>query len=309
MKSIFTSFFTLVAFVALAQFQAPKLEVGLDFGPRHPEVWAFGKMHVAANELFGGLGIYVSPEYKPNVYFSEDQTNYYFRIPVGLTFRTNTPISLHGGIDPFTAYTDASGQLHMRKELGIRYHLGPWVLQTSYGFYAGSTFGVGYQFNTEGSPDPYTSKQKNRRMLDREALQPRVDTVAITDTIIIERVVIKEMVKEVEKEPTLTLIATVRFEFNSTAYTASSRGLIEDIVNTIKADPNRQIVLIGHTDEAGSENFNYILGMERAQRIANELAITYGIPSGQIDVRSEGKTNPISDDDKSKNRRVGVYLK
>ncbi|MBT5024968.1 MAG: OmpA family protein, partial [Flavobacteriales bacterium] len=65
----------------------------------------------------------------------------------------------------------------------------------------------------------------------------------------------------------------------------------------------------GHTDEAGSENFNYILGMERAQRIANELAITYGIPSGQIDVRSEGKTNPISDDDKSKNRRVGVYLK
>jgi outer membrane protein OmpA-like peptidoglycan-associated protein len=49
--------------------------------------------------------------------------------------------------------------------------------------------------------------------------------------------------------------------------------------------------------------------MERAQRIANELAITYGIPSGQIDVRSEGKTNPISDDDKSKNRRVGVYLK
>ncbi|MBT4528623.1 MAG: OmpA family protein, partial [Flavobacteriales bacterium] len=66
---------------------------------------------------------------------------------------------------------------------------------------------------------------------------------------------------------------------------------------------------IGHTDEAGSENFNYILGMERAQRIANELAITYGIPSGQIDVRSEGKTKPISKDDKGKNRRVGVYLK
>jgi len=309
MKKFFTSLFTLMALATFAQFQAPKLEIGLGLGANHPEVGAFGKMNIAANELFGGLGFYVSPEFKPNVYFSEDDTDYYFRIPVGLTFRTNTPISLHAGLDPFTAYKDASGQLHMRKELGIRYHLGPWVLQTSYGFYAGSTFGVGYQFNTEGSPDPYTSKRENRRMLDREALQPRVDTVTITDTIIVERVVIKEVVKVVEKEPTMTLIATVRFEFNSTAYTASSRGLIEDVVNTVKADPNRQIVLIGHTDEAGSENFNYNLGMERAQRIANELAITYGIPSGQIDVRSEGKTNPVSDDDKSKNRRVGVYLK
>ena len=313
MKTLFSSLFALMAFATFAQFQAPKLEIGLGLGARHPEVGAFGKMHFAANELFGGLGVYVSPEFKPNVYFSEDQTDYYFRIPVGLIFRTNTPISLHGGLDPFTAYTDASGQLHMRKELGIRYHLGPWVIHTSYGFYAGSTFGVGYQFGTEGSPDAYTSKGANRRMLGRKALEPRVDTVTIRDTIIIERVVIKEVIKEVvkvvEKEPTMTLIATVRFEFNSTAYTVSSKGLIEDIVNTVKADPNRQIVLIGHTDEAGSENFNYNLGMERAQRIANELATMYGIPAGQIDVRSEGKTNPISKDDKSQNRRVGVYLK
>ena len=304
MKKILTLFATVAAFGAFAQFQTPTFEVGAGMGPRHPEAGVFGKVHVAANEILSGVGLYVSAEYSPSDNYTEPTGDKYFRTPIGLTFRTNSDLSFVAAVDPINTWTDADGGLHMRKEVGIRYHTGPWVIQSAYGFYVGSTFSLAYTLGDDMSSRSYEGRGRRAR---RGKLEPRVDTVTIRDTVIQERVV--EKIQIVEKEPDLTLVATVYFQFDNDQYSVASRGAVEAIVEGHKEHPTKNIVLIGHTDESGSEQYNYTLGLDRARRVANDMAKKFGIPAGRIEVRSAGKTQPKSKDDHSANRRVEIYLK
>ncbi|MCA9626337.1 MAG: OmpA family protein [Myxococcales bacterium] len=57
-------------------------------------------------------------------------------------------------------------------------------------------------------------------------------------------------------------------------------------------DPNHrdaEIVLIGHTDTRGSDEYNQRLGMERAQTV-KDLLVSYGVPGARIQVRSAGES-------------------
>ncbi len=83
-------------------------------------------------------------------------------------------------------------------------------------------------------------------------------------------------------------------------------GVIRDI---LAAYPSQKLVIEGHADERGSEEYNLALGDRRAQAAKDFLA-SMGISEGQLTLISYGKDRPIcSDENEScwqRNRRVHV---
>lgn len=72
------------------------------------------------------------------------------------------------------------------------------------------------------------------------------------------------------------------------------------------------ILLIGHTDADGTEDYNYELGLRRANRVKDYL-VKRGVPEDKIIVESKGKTEPLdtngTPEGKQRNRRVEIRIK
>ena len=81
-------------------------------------------------------------------------------------------------------------------------------------------------------------------------------------------------------------------------------GVIRDILASY---PSQKLVIEGHCDERGSEEYNMALGDRRA-RAAEEFLTTMGVSGNQLSVVSFGKDRPVCTDNSEacyqKNRRA-----
>lgn len=72
---------------------------------------------------------------------------------------------------------------------------------------------------------------------------------------------------------------------------------------------NRQILVIGHTDDVGNSNSNALLAEKRAKTVANLFA-KYGVKKTNIHYQGAGETQPIADNrtptGRAKNRRAEI---
>jgi peptidoglycan-associated lipoprotein len=98
--------------------------------------------------------------------------------------------------------------------------------------------------------------------------------------------------------------ATIRTD--ATTALKEDVGVIRDILANY---PSQKLVIEGHADERGSEEYNVALGDKRA-RAAEEFLTTMGIPDVQLTVISYGKDHPICNDQTEacwqKNRRAHI---
>ena len=83
-------------------------------------------------------------------------------------------------------------------------------------------------------------------------------------------------------------------------------GVIHDILANY---PSQKLLIEGHCDERGSEEYNIALGDKRAEA-AEEFLVTMGIPNAQLTIVSFGKDRPICTDKTElcwqRNRRAHV---
>jgi OOP family OmpA-OmpF porin len=86
---------------------------------------------------------------------------------------------------------------------------------------------------------------------------------------------------------------TLFFLFDSaTELAPESPATVEKMKAVLASWPAPQVVVIGHTDLAGSDAFNDRLSMRRAQSAAAFL-IKEGIPAKQIETAGRGKREPL----------------
>ena len=75
--------------------------------------------------------------------------------------------------------------------------------------------------------------------------------------------------------------------------------------------PNTDILVVGHTDSAGSEAYNMTLSKNRAYAVTNYL-INKGLSTGRFTTNWFGETQPMYDNStaegRAKNRRVNVAI-
>jgi outer membrane protein OmpA-like peptidoglycan-associated protein len=78
------------------------------------------------------------------------------------------------------------------------------------------------------------------------------------------------------------------FKFNTSELLPESQLLLPEIARVIKERRPAQLSVVGHTDTAGSTQYNYRLGLSRAARVAELLAAQGAVPAS-IETSSRGK--------------------
>jgi len=80
----------------------------------------------------------------------------------------------------------------------------------------------------------------------------------------------------------------------------------------IKKYPGYDIVVEGHTDSRGGDDFNQKLSRRRAENVAKVLVEKYGVPASRISAKGFGESQPVSSNDtadgREQNRRVVISI-
>ena len=99
----------------------------------------------------------------------------------------------------------------------------------------------------------------------------------------------------------------VTFDFNKSAIRADSRPVLDEAVQTLSANRSIHIVIEGHTDAIGSDEYNQALSVERAEAVYRYL-VNAGIDPERLRTVGFGKTRPVADNatesGRAQNRRV-----
>jgi len=97
----------------------------------------------------------------------------------------------------------------------------------------------------------------------------------------------------------LTRLEDALFDYDKATIRSDATTVLKDDVGVIRgilaSYPSQKLVIEGHADERGSEEYNVALGDKRA-RAAEEFLTTMGIPDGQLTVISYGKDHPVCTD-------------
>jgi OmpA-OmpF porin, OOP family len=86
---------------------------------------------------------------------------------------------------------------------------------------------------------------------------------------------------------------TINFLFDSaTDLAPGSSETVKELKSVLTTWPAPHLNVVGHTDSAGSEQFNDELSMRRAKTVAAFL-VKAGIPAKQIETAGRGKREPV----------------
>lgn len=84
----------------------------------------------------------------------------------------------------------------------------------------------------------------------------------------------------------------VYFAFNKYNLTPDAQRILREVTAAAKADPSMRILLVGHTDAAGTDAYNMGLSHRRADAVRIQLQRD-GVTHSRIDERWVGKRQPL----------------
>jgi len=109
----------------------------------------------------------------------------------------------------------------------------------------------------------------------------------------------------------VTFESGLLFDFDSDQLREASKENLTNLANSLSKFGDSKMLLVGHTDNTGTESYNLDLSRRRASAVASYL-ISRGVPSARMSTSGRGETEPIApndnDADRQKNRRVEVAI-
>jgi len=84
----------------------------------------------------------------------------------------------------------------------------------------------------------------------------------------------------------------IYFEFDSSALSATAQGILKDKANFMNKYKSMSIVIEGHCDERGTNEYNLALGDRRAES-AKSFLLKLGISASKIKTISYGEEKPV----------------
>ena len=85
---------------------------------------------------------------------------------------------------------------------------------------------------------------------------------------------------------------TVHFKFDSAVVEDSDQANVSSVAQALSSDPNAKLLIEGHCDERGTEEYNRALGEKRALALREALA-RGGVDPMRIRTISYGKDKPV----------------
>jgi outer membrane protein OmpA-like peptidoglycan-associated protein len=114
---------------------------------------------------------------------------------------------------------------------------------------------------------------------------------------------------EVVKEK--IVLRGVNFDFDKAEIGGEAGVILDEAAEILKRNPDRQVVIEGHTDWTGPEEYNQMLSEKRAEAVKDYL-VAHGIDASRLSVVGYGETQPIAPNDtrdgRAHNRRVELKV-
>jgi outer membrane protein OmpA-like peptidoglycan-associated protein len=109
----------------------------------------------------------------------------------------------------------------------------------------------------------------------------------------------------------VTFASGLMFDFDSDVVKPEARANLRELAASFHKYPDTDLVIIGHTDQVGTIDYNQALSERRARSAAAYL-VGQGVSGARIDARGLGETEPVASNDteagRAANRRVEVAI-
>ena len=103
----------------------------------------------------------------------------------------------------------------------------------------------------------------------------------------------------------------VYFDTNKYNINEKSKQTLDKLAAILKEYPDTNVLVAGHTDNVGKDEYNLGLSQRRAQAVTNYFK-SKGLASSRFTTKWYGEKNPIASNDtaegRAKNRRVNVVI-
>ncbi|PTX54756.1 outer membrane protein OmpA-like peptidoglycan-associated protein [Litoreibacter ponti] len=110
----------------------------------------------------------------------------------------------------------------------------------------------------------------------------------------------------------VTMPQDLLFASDSSTLRSDLRADLEALANNLRDYPDTTVNIVGHTDDTGSESYNYDLSERRAQSVAFTLEDA-GVSPSRIRSWGQGESRPVAsnltEEGKAQNRRVDIIIR
>ena len=127
----------------------------------------------------------------------------------------------------------------------------------------------------------------------------------------------KQFAKAQPKETILNVeeiqagLKDINFDFDKYDLTPEAKIILKEVASALSKNIKANVVVEGHCDERGTNEYNLGLGDKRANSVKDYL-LSLGVPSGRIETISYGEEKPICTESSegcwTKNRRAHFVL-
>jgi len=128
----------------------------------------------------------------------------------------------------------------------------------------------------------------------------------------LEQAVPTAEVQRVGEGINMTFQSGLMFKINSAALSDSYKDDLKSAADVFKKYPDTNLLIEGHTDDTGPDDYNMQLSEKRARAVADYLA-AQGVDRSRMEIKWYGESQPKypndSEENRSRNRRVeiGIY--
>ena len=181
---------------------------------------------------------------------------------------------------------------------------------------------LGYPLNTSGdeinlvvlddATKAYMSALRNGGFGGYDIYEFDLDEKFRPQSIKVEKPSVEEYYADALEKQESVVLRNIYFKFDSAELGDDSEDGINEIYNFLRSNPDKNILIEGHTDDIGSEEYNLQLSNKRAESVKSAL-IDKGISADRIKTKGCGASQPLStnnfdDELKTLNRRVSMSL-
>ena len=109
----------------------------------------------------------------------------------------------------------------------------------------------------------------------------------------------------------VTFDSGILFDFDKADLKSQAKANISDLAETLKKYDDTDVMIVGHSDSRGSDEYNLGLSERRAQSVSNYVS-TLGVAGTRIQQVGKGESEPIADNEtdagRQQNRRVEIAI-
>ena len=108
------------------------------------------------------------------------------------------------------------------------------------------------------------------------------------------------------------VLRSVHFDFDKATLKADAKPILDEAIQVLKQEGSVDIVVEGHTDSVGTDQYNQALSRRRAETVRSYL-VDHGIARSRITADGMGESKPVASNDtadgRAQNRRVELHVK